>query len=133
MTSEQARRVKVGDVILVGVRKDRPAVVNAVDARATVLRHNRRAGFHELAAGRSSVRGPRRRRRIRTPTSNVAGALARGVLCPALHCDNPHLLSHSAPGTPSRRARFQAMAVAADGSAGVLGLFWAAFRRCRNG
>jgi hypothetical protein len=33
MTREQARRVKVGDVILVGVRKDRPAVVNAIYRR----------------------------------------------------------------------------------------------------
>jgi hypothetical protein len=30
MTSEQARHVKVGDVILVGAHKDRPAVVNAI-------------------------------------------------------------------------------------------------------
>ena len=30
MTSEQARLVKVGDVILVGVRKDMPATVNAI-------------------------------------------------------------------------------------------------------
>ena len=30
MTREQARRVKVGDVILVGVDKNRPAVVNAI-------------------------------------------------------------------------------------------------------
>ena len=30
MTREQAGQVKVGDVILVGVRKDRPAVVNAI-------------------------------------------------------------------------------------------------------
>ena len=33
MTREQARQVKVGDVILVGVRKDRPAVVNAIYGR----------------------------------------------------------------------------------------------------
>jgi hypothetical protein len=33
MTREQAGQVKVGDVILVGVRKDRPAVVNAIYGR----------------------------------------------------------------------------------------------------
>lgn len=33
MTKEQAGQVKVGDVILVGVRKDRPAVVNAIYGR----------------------------------------------------------------------------------------------------
>jgi hypothetical protein len=33
MTRDQASRVKVGDVILVGVRKDRPAVVNAIYKR----------------------------------------------------------------------------------------------------
>ena len=33
MTREQASHVKVGDVILVGVRKDRPAVVNAIYRR----------------------------------------------------------------------------------------------------
>jgi hypothetical protein len=33
MTREQAGRVEVGDVILVGVRKDRPAVVNAIYRR----------------------------------------------------------------------------------------------------
>ncbi len=33
MTKEQARRVKVGDVILVGVGKDHPAVVNAIYGR----------------------------------------------------------------------------------------------------
>ena len=33
MSREQARQVKVGDLILVGVRKDRPAVVNAIYGR----------------------------------------------------------------------------------------------------
>jgi hypothetical protein len=33
MTREQASRVNVGDVILVGVRKDRPAVVHAIYGR----------------------------------------------------------------------------------------------------
>lgn len=33
MTKEQAAQVKVGDVILVGLRKDRPAVVNAIYQR----------------------------------------------------------------------------------------------------
>jgi hypothetical protein len=33
MTKEQAGRVKVGDVILVGVRKDQPAIVNAIYRR----------------------------------------------------------------------------------------------------
>lgn len=33
MTKEQARDVKVGDVILVGLRRDRPAVVNAIYGR----------------------------------------------------------------------------------------------------
>lgn len=33
MTKEQAGRVKVGDVILVGVHKDRRAVVNAIYGR----------------------------------------------------------------------------------------------------
>lgn len=33
MTREQAGRVKVGDVILVGVRKDRPAVVKSIYGR----------------------------------------------------------------------------------------------------
>lgn len=33
MTREQAMRVNVGEVILVGVRKDRPAVVNSIYGR----------------------------------------------------------------------------------------------------
>jgi hypothetical protein len=33
MTREQARHVQVGDVILVGLCKDRPAVVNAIYGR----------------------------------------------------------------------------------------------------
>jgi hypothetical protein len=33
MTREQAKHVRVGDVILVGVGKDRPAVVNAIYGR----------------------------------------------------------------------------------------------------
>jgi hypothetical protein len=33
MTRAQAEQVKVGDVILVGARKDRPAVVHAVYGR----------------------------------------------------------------------------------------------------
>jgi hypothetical protein len=33
MTAEQATHVKVGDVILVGVHKDQPAVVNAIYRR----------------------------------------------------------------------------------------------------
>lgn len=33
MTREQAKEVKVGDVILVGVGMDRPAVVNAIYGR----------------------------------------------------------------------------------------------------
>ena len=33
MTKDQARQVKVGDVILVGLHKDRPAVVNAIYTR----------------------------------------------------------------------------------------------------
>jgi hypothetical protein len=33
MTKEQATQVKIGDVILVGAYKDRPAVVNAIYRR----------------------------------------------------------------------------------------------------
>lgn len=33
MTKDQAREVQVGDVILVGLHKDRPAVVNAIYGR----------------------------------------------------------------------------------------------------
>jgi hypothetical protein len=48
MTREEAGQVKVGDVILVGVRKDRPAVVHAIYGRGIAppyFRTTAEAGF----------------------------------------------------------------------------------------